>query len=364
MGYAIECVVDTVEVADYAGLQARVRPLPLRDTMQIGDPDPKAVLSAKVLSAVALDDVLRSHLHGVSKLSDSVIASEMVLGTKTAPVLVSHIALHDVLHAARVDARLYDGASIDDKLSGRTTQRGKMVDGITVDDTLRVATKAKLTSAASIRSVVLTVSTAGSKLTSGMHVADALHSVVHRGERLADSASTQSRVAGVLRGASRLVDQMAIEDMVEQAGLDEAWVTCLTLGAASYWRDLSPAAVAVMDGVLYLATPAGVFSMTGGGQVLQRIELPYTDGGSNYLKRASSVLTEGVPHDAEVDVSAGDKATPSTYKYRAVKYKTNESRVVIGRGLVGRYWALKAKFFEPTVVCSITSDAADVSRRV
>lgn len=298
-------------------------------------------------------------------LADTLAATDRYLPTRTA-TLTDALTATDALHVSS-SATLADSATLSDAYvvgSGEV-----LADALRVSDRYHPAgTQSGMLSDTLIISDDHRMSRASALSDQGT-LSDALHPYVHAGDAIFDTGATLSDAYLPLANAMALVRDEAtisdaytplahhvavinetgwIEDSFIIPGFGAAWTTPTDSFAMSRWETVETDSIAEVDGVLYAASPTGLYRLDQGaddpnfGRIDARIRGGMTDFGAPQLKRLSyfylGYQTSGT---MRVTVGSVPKGVEQSFAYPFPRRIANEpvpGRAQLGRGARSRYW--------------------------
>lgn len=164
-----------------------------------------------------------------------------------------------------------------------------------------------------------------------------------------DGVRASSAVLDRLHAAD-LVTDLALTDaiMLGEAGAGQAWTAHLDGWPMSRYEPYAFSQLAVIDGIAYGVTDAGVFALDGGaGEIEARITTGKLDIGRGVLAHPIALYAQGeLDGAAEVAVTTTQRGTTEQYDYPLQMRPGPEmtaGRAVFGRGLRGARFAFELR---------------------
>ena len=362
MGYAIDCVRDTALAEDYLP-PARIRGLPVHDGATATD-EAGGTVSLRLVDVAAATDATGGSRRATARLVDGAVARDSSAGSRRHG-LVDVAAATDVVAGSTTRPPVRDVAAASDALALPRRRGIALSDRGAATERVRNHLPGAVSDAALATDTVTGLRRHVARLVDTADATDVLGGTGAATGRLVDRAGAAGAVRGRLHALARFVDRCVAHDRSGDRYGGEVWVTNTATGAASYWRGVAAHAVVEWQGKLVLATPQGLFTLTGAGPVDAEITTPRTDFGAQQLKRAAAVYADGVHDGAQVTVSASNaQGTTSSALYSLASHDRGMSRAPVGRGLEGRYWQLSLHFTQPVRLRSMAMDIAANKRRV
>lgn len=215
----------------------------------------------------------------------------------------------------------------------------------------------------------------GTTITDSATVADQVTCTSHRVTVWRDNLTIGDSVTPQAHHVTIVQDSIIASDSVSAPGqlaAGAAWTTALDALNAARWTAQPVVAAAVVDGHPVVATPQGLYELTGttdaGADIAPLLRLPISDLGSRALTRIDHVyaVTQGGPF--VLAVTPMDQDQP-TYEYQASERTESgyvPTRVKVGRGLRSLMWQLEFRGIpgEPFALRSADITLIDTSRRV
>lgn len=362
MGYAIDCVRDTALAEDYLP-PARIRGLPVHDGATATD-EAGGTVSLRLVDAANATDVVGGSRRAMARLVDGAVARDRSAGSRRHG-LVDVADATDAVAGLTTRAPVRDTAVASDVLALPRRRGIALSDAAAAVERVRNHLRGRVVDAGDATDAVAGVRRHTARLVDAADATDVLGGTGAAVSRLVDRAGSASAVRGRLHALARFVDRCVARDRSGDRYGGEVWVTNTATGASSYWRGVAASAAVEWQGKLVLATPQGLFTLTGAGPVDAEITTPRTDFGAQQLKRAAAVYADGVHDGAQVLVSASNaQGTTSSALYSMASHDRGMSRAPVGRGLEGRYWQLSLRFAQPVRLRSMAMDVAANKRRV
>lgn len=383
---------DCIVIEDYAVLSdafAAVRGTQVADALAAADAAAGTRGTAVADAAVAGDSALPVR---VLLIVDAAVAGDGVVSTSHRSIaVVETLRAADAVRPGRVLAISDAATAADTVVTGRSTG---VADHAVIGDAVAPASSRVtmwLDSAALTDSVrpgrvqqITDTGTAGDsvhgfrrscQIQDAATIADALASTTHRVTVSVDRAVVGDSVAPQAHHRAQILDRAVVADAVYAPGqlaAGAAWTTALDTLNAARWTAQPVVAAAVVDGHPVVATPQGLYELTGttdaGADIAPYLRLPISDLGSRALTRIDHVYatTQGGPF--VLAVTPMDQDQP-TYEYEAAE-RTEAgqvaTRVKVGRGLRSLMWQLEFRGIPgaPFALRSADITLIDTSRRV
>ena len=297
--------------------------------------------------AQATDEV-PGRMRAAVLLADSARVTDGLSGVRALLHEDSAQAVEQVSHT--IGAVLEDGASAAEAIQDARTSR------VTTEDAVRVSDDAVYR----VRESVADTATAddhaqdrlaGRSLTSdAAMIADSVEDSRDAASALAiDGARGVSMVFDRLHAAD-LVADLALADalMVGEVGIGQAWTAGVDGWAMTRYAPYAFQQLAVIDGVAYGVTEAGVFALDGGaGEIEAIVTTGKLDIGRGVLAHPIALYAQGeLDGTAEVAVTTTQRGTIEQYDYPLQMRQGPEmttGRAVFGRGLRGMRFAFELR---------------------
>lgn len=301
----------------------------IEDVAQAADEAPGRMRAAVLLADSAL---VTDGLSGVRALlhEDSAQASAMVSHT--------------------IGAALEDGASAADATQDARTSRAIAEDAARIKDDAVYRVRESAADTATAGDAVQGRLTGRSLTTDAATIAEVVEDDRSAAAMLAiDGARGASMVFDRLRAAD-LVADLALADalMVGEVGIGQAWTAGVDGWAMTRYAPYAFQQLAVIDGVAYGVTEAGVFALDGGaGEIEAIITTGKLDIGRGVLAHPIALYAQGeLDGAAEVAVTTTQRGTIEQYDYPLQMRPGPEmttGRAVFGRGLRGARFAFELR---------------------
>ncbi|WP_297360293.1 hypothetical protein [Thauera sp.] len=281
-------------------------------------------------------------------LADSARVTDGLSGVRALLHEDSAQAVEQVSHT--IGAVLEDGASAAEAIQDARTSR------VTTEDAVRVSDDAVYRARESVADTATADDhaqdrLAGRSLTSdAAMIADSVED--DRGAAVAlaiDGARGSSMVFDRLRAAD-LVADLALADalIVGEVGAGQAWAAGVDGWAMTRYAPYAFQQLAVIDGIAYGVTEAGVFALDGGaGEIEAIITTGKLDIGRGVLAHPIALYAQGeIDGTAEVTVTTTQRGTTEQYDYPLQMRPgpgMTAGRAVFGRGLRGARFAFELR---------------------
>lgn len=358
MGYAIDCVKDVLLAEDYLP-GARIRGVAIHDSALVSD-TVGGRLSLRLRDVAVATDSAGGIKRAVVRVSDAVKATDKIRGGRRYR-LADTVLATDALRGLTRRPALHDSASAQDKLYPPHITGAKLIDKAKATDTPRIHRRCPVADGALMTDRLGGIRRQRARLIDAVLATDRITDSQRSQARLRDVVLATGALRGQLQAFDRLSDAVLATDAFGDRYGGEVWVTNTSTGSISYWTGVDAQAVALWRNYLVVATPQGLKVLDARGAVDAQITTPRTDFGDPHLKRATALYLQGGHDGATVTVGASD--SPEAM-YRMTAYDVGMMRAGIGRGMVGRYWRLTAKFNQPFRLRGVTFDMANSNRRV
>jgi hypothetical protein len=358
MAYWIDCVKDVLLAEDYLP-GARIRGTKLLDVATASD-TVGGGLSLRLRDVAVATDSTGGIKRAVVRVSDAVKATDKISGGRRYR-LADTVLATDALRGLTRRPALHDSASAQDKLYPPHITGAKLIDKAKVTDTPRVHRRCGVVDQVLVTDMLGGIRRQRARLIDAVLATDRITDSQRSQVRLRDVVLATEALRGQLQALDRLSDAVLATDAFGDRYGGEVWVTNTSTGSISYWTGVDAQAVALWRNYLVVATPQGLKVLDARGAVDAQIITPRTDFGDPHLKRAAALYVQGGHDGATVAVEASD--SPEAM-YRMTAYDVGMMRAGIGRGMVGRYWRLTAKFNQPFRLRGVTFDMANSNRRV
>lgn len=249
-----------------------------------------------------------------------------------------------------IGAVMDDGATASDFVQDARTSRATAIDAARITDEAVHRTRESVADAATAGDASQGKMIGRGLTTDTATVADAVEDGRSAPTMLAiDGARASTTVLDRLHAAD-LVTDLALADavMLGEAGAGQAWTAHLDGWPMSRYEPYAFQQLAVIDGVPYGVTDAGVFALDGGvGEIEGRITTGKLDIGRGVLAHPVALYAQGeLDGTAEVAVTTTQRGTIEQYDYPLQMRPGPEmtaGRAVFGRGLRGVRFAFELR---------------------
>ena len=281
-------------------------------------------------------------------LADSARVTDGLSGVRALLHEDSAQAVEQVSHT--IGAVLEDGASTAEAIQDARTSR------VTTEDAVRVSDDAVYR----VRESVADTAAAGDAALGRLSGFSLTTDAATIAETVEDDRSAAAMLAiDGARGASLVIDRLHAADlaadlaladslMVGEVGIGQAWIAGVDGWAMTRYAPYAFQQLAVIDGVAYGVTEAGVFALDGGaGEIEAIITTGKLDIGRGVLAHPIALYAQGeLDGTAEVAVTTTQRGTIEQYDYPLQMRPGPEmtaGRAVFGRGLRGARFAFELR---------------------
>ena len=281
-------------------------------------------------------------------LADSARVTDSLSGVRALLHEDSAQAVEQVSHT--IGAVLEDGASAAEAIQGARTSRVTTEDAVRVSDDAVYRVRESVADTAAAGDAALGRLSGFSLTTDAATIAETVEDDRSAAAMLAiDSARGASLVSDRLHAAD-LVADLALADalMVGEVGIGQAWTAGVDGWAMTRYAPYAFQQLAVIDGVAYGVTEAGVFALDGGaGEIEAIVTTGKLDIGRGVLAHPIALYAQGeLDGAAEVAVTTTQSGAPEQYDYPLQMRpgpETTTGRAVFGRGLRGVRFAFELR---------------------
>ena len=341
--YVTATLTDTGTLSD--ALHASAAQHALYDQATISDAyTPIRTAQALVSEALTISDAYRPTR--TATLSDSLTASDALHASTSAELAASGTLSDDYLVSS--NAVLYDELRIADQFYPAGTQTAAISDTLLISEAYHTAVAAALSDQATLSDFQHPRVHASAVLASAGTLSDAQVIASDTGAVLRTTGTISDTYTPVAHHVAVVNETGWIEDSFIIPGFGAAWTCPTDSFAMSRWEAIEADSIAEVDGVLYAATPTGLYRLDAGAddpdftRVDARIRGGLTDFGAAQLKRLSYFYL-GYECSGEMRVTVGSvpKGVEQSFSYPFPRRAANEpvpGRAQLGRGTRSRYW--------------------------
>ena len=287
-------------------------------------------------------------LHAAVLVADG---ARMTDGLSEVRLLLHEDAAQAVEHISHaIGATLEDSARASGAVEDARTSRVRAEDAARISDDAVYRARESVADTATAGDAALGRLSGFSLTTDAATIAETVEDDRSAAAMLAiDGARGSSMVFDRLRAAD-LVADLALADalMVGEVGIGQAWTAGVDGWAMTRYAPYAFQQLAVIDGVAYGVTEAGVFALDGGaGEIEAIITTGKLDIGRGVLAHPIALYAQGeLDGTAEVAVTTTQRGTPEQYDYPLQMRPGPEmtaGRAVFGRGLRGVRFAFELR---------------------